>query len=148
MDYKNSYFKFDNKEDRLEYWKNARIEYTAWRKTEQARKMINRKRKKQQGLCFWCVKQLGDYIHVDHIFPLYLGGSNGALNMCISHPKCNMDKGAEVYISYKEAGKRRRRFNLKLKAMKAKQKLAKNPKHTLSKKDLKALKLSSNIKTY
>ena len=145
MDYKEAHFKFETKEERIQYWKNARIEYRQWRKTEKASRLINKKTKKQQGLCFWCMLPLGQSVHIDHIYPLYLGGSNGAINMCVTHPKCNMDKGAKVMTSFKQAGHRRRQFKAIRKAKRAKELMAKNPKMKLSKKNAQAIKLSAKI---
>lgn len=146
MEYKNSYFKFNSKEERIEYWKNAKLEYTKWRKTDKAKKVIDKKTKKQQGLCFWCMLPLDDFIHIDHIFPLYLGGSNGAINMCVTHPKCNMDKGTKVLTTFKQSGHRRRQFKSMLKAKRATEMMAKNPNMKLSKKNATAIRLSKSIK--
>lgn len=146
MDYKNSYFKFKNKEERIEYWKKARLEYSAWRKTSTAKKLLSRKIKKQQGLCFWCMLPLDELVHIDHIFPLYLGGSNGAINMCATHPKCNMDKGAKVLINFKQAGHRRRQFKALRKAKRANELIAKRPNAKISKKNATAIRLSKSIK--
>jgi 5-methylcytosine-specific restriction endonuclease McrA len=146
MNHKNSYYKFNTQEERIAYWKKARAEYATWRRTSEAAKLINRKTKKQQGLCFWCMLPLDKSIHIDHIYPLYLGGSNGAINMCITHPTCNMDKGASVYTTYREAGHRRRQFKLMSKASRANELLKRKPDTKLSKKDLRAIKLTSKLK--
>lgn len=85
-------------------------------------------------------------IHLDHIFPLYLGGSNGAINMCVTHPACNMNKGAKVYTTFKQAGHRRRQFKLMRKAKRARETLAKNPNAKLSKKDNRAIRITGKLK--
>lgn len=135
------HIKYVSEEERISAWKKNRILYDQWRKTSEARTFIEWKRKKQQELCFICVLPLDEMIHVDHVFPLYLGGTNFKGNLCITHPKCNMDKGAKVYYSYKQACHRRRRFNLMRKAKRAKERLARNPKAILSKKDFRAIKI-------
>lgn len=133
------YIRYDTKEERLEAWKRNRAEYTKWRKTPEAYKFIEWKRKKQQNLCFICVLPLGRLIHVDHIFPLYLGGTNFKGNFCLTHPECNMNKGIKVHITYKQACHRRRQFNLIRKSQRTKARLAKNPNAKLSKKEVRAL---------
>ena len=140
-----TYYSFSSKSDRLAYWKAARQEYSRWRQTPAAYKLIQYKTTKQQGLCFWCIRPLTERIHVDHIFPLFLGGSNNPLNLCITHPTCNMNKGAAVYTTYKQSCHRRRQFNLILKAKRAQAALSANPSAKLSKKDLKAIKLYGKL---
>lgn len=140
------HIKYETKEERLLAWRQNRTEYNKWRKTPDAYKFIEYKRLKQQGLCFICIKPLGELIHIDHIFPLYLGGTNFKGNLCLTHPKCNMDKGAKVYQTYKQAGHQRRQFNLMRKAKRAKERLRLNPNAKLSKKDLKAIKVVDKLK--
>lgn len=141
------YIKYATKDERLEAWRTNRIEYNKWRKTTEAYKFIDWKRKKQQNLCFICIQPLSQSIHVDHIFPLYLGGTNFRGNLCLTHPDCNMDKGIKVYLTYKQACKRRRQFNLMRKAKRATQQLTLNPNAKLSKKDRKAIKLVSKLRS-
>lgn len=45
----------------------------------------------QKGRCYWCKEKLTTY-HVDHIWPLAKGGSNGPENICLSCPGCNIKK--------------------------------------------------------
>lgn len=47
--------------------------------------------------CWWCGGVIvgADY-HVDHRIPLARGGSNGAENIVIAHPTCNLSKGAKT----------------------------------------------------
>ena len=139
------YIKYSSKEERLEAWRLNRVNYNEWRKTPEAFKFIEWKRKKQQNLCFICVLPLRQSIHIDHIFPLYLGGTNFKGNLCLTHPDCNMKKGIEVYYTYRQACRRRRQFNLIRKARRAKDKIALNPNAKLSKKDLKAIKMVSKL---
>lgn len=133
------YIRYATKEERIQGWKLNRAVYTKWRSTPDAYRFIEWKRKKQQNLCFICVEELGERINVDHIFPLYLGGTNFKGNLCITHPLCNMDKGIKVGLTYKQACRRRRQFNLMRKAKRAKEALAKNPRVKLSKKDIRAI---------
>lgn len=136
-----TYVKFNSREERIAAWKSNREAYTAWRKTAEARRWIVWVRKKQQQLCFICVTPLDEAIHVDHIFPLYLGGTNSKLNLCVTHPKCNMDKGAKVYTTYKQACCRRAQFNRIRKAKRVLAMLEANPKLVLSKKNKRAIRL-------
>lgn len=145
IDEKNTYHKYTSRDDRIAAWKKYRVEYNSWRRTEQAQTFIEKRRKKQQQLCFICVKPLGEKVHVDHIFPLYYGGTNAKANLCVTHPKCNMDKGTSVYTSYKQAGHRRRQFKLLRKARRAEMMLKRSPNAKLSKKDIRAIKLKNNL---
>ena len=47
----------------------------------------------QRGRCFYCRAKVGSGYHVDHVVPLFLGGSDGPENIVISCPACNMSKG-------------------------------------------------------
>lgn len=50
----------------------------------------------QRKTCASCYKKLvGKEYHVDHIYPLALGGSNWPSNLQILCPPCNMSKGAK-----------------------------------------------------
>lgn len=49
----------------------------------------------QEGLCAYCHEPLASY-HVDHIVPLSRGGGNGADNICLACPACNMSKSDKL----------------------------------------------------
>lgn len=53
---------------------------------------------RQRGLCVSCesvlIKSGSGKMHVDHIMPLYLGGSNWPNNIQLLCPSCNASKGA------------------------------------------------------
>jgi 5-methylcytosine-specific restriction endonuclease McrA len=51
--------------------------------------------KRQHGRCYWCSKKVGSDYHVDHVVPLFLGGSNGPENIVVACPWCNESKGAK-----------------------------------------------------
>lgn len=51
----------------------------------------------QHGLCAYCGGSLEAY-HVDHIVPLSRGGGNGADNICLACPTCNMSKGNRLFL--------------------------------------------------
>jgi hypothetical protein len=73
---------------------------------------------------------------------LFLGGTNSRVNMCITHPDCNMEKGAKVTMSYKESCKRRQYFNSLRLGRKVHEKILTNPQYKLTKKQ------SNNLKKY
>jgi len=47
---------------------------------------------RQRGRCYWCKERVGEAYHVDHVFPVTKGGSNGPENLVITCPTCNMSK--------------------------------------------------------
>jgi 5-methylcytosine-specific restriction endonuclease McrA len=49
-----------------------------------------------KGRCYWCGKKIKGTPHIDHIFALARGGSNGPENLCVSCPTCNTSKGAKL----------------------------------------------------
>lgn len=53
---------------------------------------------RQAGLCAYCDVGLVQY-HVDHIVPLSRGGGDGADNICLACPPCNMSKGSRLLIA-------------------------------------------------
>lgn len=133
------HYRFINKEDRLVAWQFAREDYNLWRTTDDAKSFIKNKINKQAGLCFICLEQLGETIHVDHIFPLYLGGTNFKGNLCVTHPRCNMLKGADVTMTYKQACSRRRLLNNVTKGLRVYRTLKKKPTYQPTKKEQRAM---------
>lgn len=47
----------------------------------------------QRGACVYCMVALDASYHVDHIMPLYLGGSNWPENLQLLCKTCNLSKG-------------------------------------------------------
>jgi 5-methylcytosine-specific restriction endonuclease McrA len=57
---------------------------------------VQRQYKAQCGKCHWCGCEVGDMYHVDHVIPLFRGGSNGPENLVIACPPCNWSKGDKL----------------------------------------------------
>ena len=54
-------------------------------------------RSRQNGLCGICVRSLGsEDLHIDHIIPRALGGTNVLNNLQVTHSECNIRKGAAL----------------------------------------------------
>lgn len=54
----------------------------------------------QEGQCYYCGMGVGQRYHIDHKTPLCRGGSNGRENLCVSCPKCNMEKKTKTEEEY------------------------------------------------
>jgi hypothetical protein len=50
------------------------------------------KLKLQNGDCFWCLTELNDKFHIEHVIPLAKGGTNWPDNIVISCATCNFQK--------------------------------------------------------
>lgn len=134
---------FTKKEDRLANWQFAREDYDSWRKSESAKKWLARKRVRQSNLCFICLTDLDKFVHVDHVFPIFLGGTSSFNNLCLTHPYCNMDKGAKVTMTYKEALERRRLLNKITLGVKTLKTLSKKPNYIPTKKQQECIDLAN-----
>lgn len=55
---------------------------------------------RQKGRCACCSERLKGAYHLDHIFPLALGGSNTDDNVQLLTPRCNWQKGAKHPIEF------------------------------------------------
>lgn len=137
---KKLYYTYEDKTSRIVAWKKNRNVYSNWRK-EYGNEWIHKKRELQLNLCFICLIRLGDRIHIDHIFPLYLGGTNSYANLCLTHPKCNMNKGIQVNMTYKEACTRRKLFNDLRMAIVVLDKLKENSQYKLNRKQVRRMKV-------
>jgi 5-methylcytosine-specific restriction endonuclease McrA len=69
------------------------------RADKRGRKLAKRARtleiltKAQRGRCAICRCRLGDEVHIDHIMPKALGGSNRRSNLQLTCAPCNLAKG-------------------------------------------------------
>lgn len=62
---------------------------------------INELYRLQRGKCGYCRTKLkGANQHIDHIIPLFRGGSNGRSNLQLLCRSCNTSKGAKDPIDY------------------------------------------------
>lgn len=57
----------------------------------------------QKGKCACCGMSLGDDFHVDHIFPLFLGGKNIDSNIQLLRKTCNLSKGHKDPVEYMQS---------------------------------------------
>lgn len=60
---------------------------------------------RQKGCCYYCHKRVGDAYHVDHVVPLSRGGSNGAENLVIACPSCNVSKQDRLPHEWPQGGR-------------------------------------------
>jgi HNH endonuclease len=54
----------------------------------------------QHGKCAFCLKLLGDDVHLDHYVPLARDGSNDPSNLRLLHEKCNLTKADKHPIEH------------------------------------------------
>lgn len=47
-------------------------------------------------ICYLCDKEITGDIHIDHVMPLSKGGHDTIDNKKLTHPFCNMSKGAKI----------------------------------------------------
>lgn len=57
----------------------------------------------QKGKCACCGKPLGDDFHMDHIFPIALGGLNVDGNIQLLRKKCNLQKSDKHPIEFMQS---------------------------------------------
>ena len=56
--------------------------------------------KLQRGRCVYCKAGLAGGYHLDHVMPLFLGGTNEDSNIQLLCPTCNQSKGAKHPTEY------------------------------------------------
>lgn len=57
----------------------------------------------QKGLCVCCGQPLGDDYHIDHIMPLFLGGTNTDDNVQLLRQRCNGQKNTKHPIDFMQS---------------------------------------------
>jgi 5-methylcytosine-specific restriction endonuclease McrA len=93
------------------YYEHNKEQYTVYSNARRARKAGSGGRlsiglddtlfEAQNGLCVYCkVDLLTTSYHMDHIMPLFLGGSNTDDNIQLLCPACNLHKGAKHPDTY------------------------------------------------
>jgi 5-methylcytosine-specific restriction endonuclease McrA len=120
LDYHQQYYE-ENKEQILEQMRrhnnteHGRLLHRAsWHKRKARKKAIGGvytaqdiqlQYTRQKGKCYWCHKRLGQY-HIDHVIPLFRGGSNAPDNLVIACPTCNLKKGIKLPHEWDGSGGR------------------------------------------
>jgi 5-methylcytosine-specific restriction endonuclease McrA len=90
---------------------NIRRMYKEWRFSDDGVEWAEILRGKQSNLCWWCLIRLGPKIHLDHITPIFYGGTNSIRNLVATHPACNMAKGVSIEMNAQEVKERRKYFS-------------------------------------
>ena len=58
---------------------------------------------RQSGNCGICAGPLNGKLHIDHVMPIKLGGTNDVRNLQLAHATCNLAKGAKHPIEFAQA---------------------------------------------
>lgn len=90
---------------------NIRKSYQKWRFSEEGLEWVEILRKKQSNICWLCLLKLDNIVHIDHILPIYHGGTNNIKNLCLTHPICNKAKGSSIEMDKNQIKERRKYFN-------------------------------------
>lgn len=62
--------------------------------------IIKRLHLSQKGKCPCCHEPLGENYHLDHIMPLYMGGSNSDENVQLLRAECNLQKSTKHPVDF------------------------------------------------
>ena len=54
-------------------------------------------------ICYLCGEEIIGNLHIDHIIPLSRGGNDTIDNKALTHPFCNMSKGAKLFTGMSSA---------------------------------------------
>lgn len=80
-------------------WRRKRAEFEEQKGRPYFRKWKNEQYRCQEGKCAWCQKPIDIHsplTHVDHVKPLFWGGTNQYANLVLSCSECNKEKGDSV----------------------------------------------------
>ena len=66
---------------------------------------VKKQYRAQKGKCYYCHIEVGDRYHIDHVIPLARGGSDGAENIVVACPTCNLQKGRKLPSEWSEGGR-------------------------------------------
>lgn len=92
--------KYKKRQVEIDCWKEKRNSYAELRQTDNFKKWKLEQYSCQNGRCAWCKRPISlhsQYTHVDHINPLYKGGTNNADNLVLACSYCNKRKGDRQY---------------------------------------------------
>lgn len=95
----------DRMRELLRRWKrNNRDKVRAYKRGRDAKSNARRRAwllEVQRGRCGYCrAKLVPDKMHIDHVLPLALGGSNRRANLQLLCETCNLSKGARHPVDY------------------------------------------------
>lgn len=88
-----------SKDEQYDSWKQKRGEFSYIKHSSDFREWRREQYRCQDHHCAWCQKYISEksyYTHIDHILPLFCGGTNDFSNMVLCCDKCNTDKGIKV----------------------------------------------------
>lgn len=89
-----------SEKERISKWKERREEFSHFKYSSNFREWRKEQYECQDHKCAWCKKwvlEKSEFTHVDHIMPLFNGGTNDFSNMVISCSTCNeYRKGTEI----------------------------------------------------
>lgn len=105
-----SIWHFENYQAAQEYRQDNSEKYAAHARNRRARiagnggthtiEDIHDIMKAQNGKCAYCRIKVGNSFHVDHIMPIYMGGSNGRANLQICCEACNLKKNKKHPLDF------------------------------------------------
>lgn len=79
---------------------NFRLLCGTRRKNYISKKTIRALQEIQKGMCAYCDEPMNTGIHVEHIVPLAVGGTNSPSNLCLACPDCNRRAGRKAFHSF------------------------------------------------
>lgn len=89
-----------DKRDRIQTWKKRREEFNLLKHSTEFKIWRKEQYNCQNHQCAWCkewILEKSEFTHVDHILPLFHGGTNDFSNMVLSCSTCNKRrKGSKV----------------------------------------------------
>lgn len=87
---------YEARQTRINDWRQARADFEELRLTPEFKIWREEQYRCQEKKCAWCKKSIqcySQYTHVDHIKPLFHGGTNNYWNLVLSCSYCNRRKG-------------------------------------------------------
>lgn len=78
--------------------KNDRVKIRLNMTTQKRNYIMQNKLLQQEHECFYCADQITMLDHLDHLIPIYYGGTNQYRNLVASCKECNLMKGTEQMV--------------------------------------------------